>query len=305
LTDPIVRCTFLIVILKLTANKWDDRTTNMHEIDLDSWEAFEEQLQTLRKERLQQKWSANFLYRGQGNSTWELLTTLERNGKDILPLREYHHFIFVVKPQIESFTGTNWNIMPYPNGIDKWLSDNDSIIPNAFGWSAEYQDTYSYMAYLRHYGFPSPLLDWSSSPYVAAYFAFRNVLQCEKDVSIYVFLESKSEIGLKGGCSEKPYIQRLGPYVKTDVRHFFQQCNYTICIVHDGEWQYAPHEKAFARCDSNQDVLWKFNIPSSERLKVLKLLDSYNINALSLFGSGESLMETMALRELHFRERDR
>jgi len=276
----------------------------MLEIDLDSWEAFEERLQTLRKERIQQKWSANFLYRGQGNSTRELQTTLERNGKKVLSLREYHHLIFVVKPQIESFTGTNWNILPYPNGIDKWLNENDNLIPNAFGWSTEFQDTYSFMAYLRHYSFPSPFLDWSSSPYVAAYFAFRDVLQCKKNVSIYVFLESTSEFGLKCGNSSKPQIHKFGPYVKTDRRHFLQQSHYTICIFHDGEWRYAPHEKAFDRCDPNQDVLWKFNIPFSERLKVLSLLDGYNVNALSLFGSEESLMETMALRELHFRERD-
>ncbi len=41
---------------------------------------------------------------------------------------------------------------------------------------------------------------------------------------------------------------------------------------------------------------------SSDRTaKVQKMLDSYNLNAFSLFGSEESLMETMALRELHFR----
>ncbi len=37
-------------------------------------------------------------------------------------------------------------------------------------------------------------------------------------------------------------------------------------------------------------------------MKVLKMLDSYNINALSLFGSAEDLMEAMALREIHLRE---
>ena len=52
----------------------------------------------------------------------------------------------------------------------------------------------------------------------------------------------------------------------------------------------------------NQDCLWKFNIPYSERLKVLKYLDGYNINDYSLFGSDESLMETMTLREIHFKD---
>lgn len=274
---------------------------NMYDINLNSWDEFEKQLKSLENERLQQKCSSKFLYRGQGDYTLNLLTTLERNGQERLPLKEYHRLISAVKPQIESFTGVNWNILSYPHGIEKWLKENGALIPDTFGWSPEFQDTYSYMAYLRHYGFPSPFLDWTSSPYIAAYFAFRQASRCEKNVSIYVYLESTSEFGQRNRCRDEPHIYKFGPYVRTDRRHFLQQCQYTICIIGDGEWRYARHEKAFSRCAPNQDILWKCNIPYSERLNVLKLLDGYNINALSLFGAEESLMETMALREIHFK----
>jgi len=273
----------------------------MYDINLNSWDEFEKQLKSLENERLQQKCSSKFLYRGQGDYTLNLLTTLERNGQERLPLKEYHRLISAVKPQIESFTGVNWNILSYPHGIEKWLKENGALIPDTFGWSPEFQDTYSYMAYLRHYGFPSPFLDWTSSPYIAAYFAFRQASRCEKNVSIYVYLESTSEFGQRNRCRDEPHIYKFGPYVRTDRRHFLQQCQYTICIIGDGEWRYARHEKAFSRCAPNQDILWKCNIPYSERLNVLKLLDGYNINALSLFGAEESLMETMALREIHFK----
>ncbi len=256
----------------------------MQNIDLDSWEKFEEQLKILDSERLQNKYRSYFLYRGQ--SALNLLTTLERNGQE-MTLKEYYHLISVVKPQIESFTGVNWNILSYPNGIDKWLKENSSIIPHAFGCSPDFQEIYSYMIYLRHYGFPSPMIDWTISPYVAAYFAFRRELQDVQNVSIYVYLGSKSEIELKGGSCSEPYIYQLGPYVRTDRRHFIQQSRYTICVVHDEEWRYAPHEKAFSRSEPEQDALWKFNIPYSERLKVLRLLERYNINALSLFARSQ------------------
>lgn len=273
----------------------------MKEFDLDSWEKFEKQLKSLEKERLQQECSSKFLYRGQGDYTLNLLTTLERNGQERLSLMEYHRLISAVKPQIESFTGVNWNILSYPHGIEKWLKENSSLIPHTFGLSPEFQDTYSYMAYLRHYGFPSPFLDWTSSPYIAAYFAFRQASRCEKNVSIYVYLESTSKFGQRIGASHEPHIYKFGPYVRTVRRHFLQQCQYTICIINDGEWRYTPHETPFSRCNPKQDVLWKFNIPYSERLNVLKLLDGYNINALSLFGAEESLMETMALQEINFK----
>ena len=277
----------------------------MKEITLNSWEEFEEQIKNLDNERLRQKSTSKFLYRGQGDHTWSLLTTLERNlQEERLSLKEYHRMISAVKPQIESFTEVNWSILSYPGGFDKWIEENDSYIPHTFGSSIEFQDTYSYMVYLRHYGFPSPFLDWSSSPYIAAYFAFREAERCKNNVSIYGFLESASPIGLKSGSSSEPYIYKFGPYVRTDRRHFLQQSQYTICIMHNGEWEYASHEKALAQCDTNQDLLWKFNIPYSERLKVLSLLDGYNINALSLFGSEESLMETMALREIQLKDRE-
>ena len=81
----------------------------MQNVDLDSWEKFEEQLKILENERLQHKYQSYFLYRGQEDSALNLLTTLERNGQE-MTLKKYYHLISVVKPQIESFTGVNWNI---------------------------------------------------------------------------------------------------------------------------------------------------------------------------------------------------
>lgn len=278
----------------------------MKNIDVETWEQFDRQIKDLEEERVLKKTASPFLYRGQGCHTFKLSTTLERNGQEGIALKEYHRLAFAVKPQIESFTGTRWDILSYPDDIQKWLQENDTTIPNAFGWRADFQETYSYMAYLRHYGFPSPFLDWTGSPYIAAYFAFRNASPSSSRVSIYAYLESTSEISLKLHVSPGPLIDIFGPYVRTDRRHFLQQSRYTICISRDptpsGEWRYASHEDVLSRGNAKQDVLWKFNIPSSERLKVLKLLDHhYNINAISLFGSEESLTETLALREIHFK----
>ena len=62
-------------------------------------------------------------------------------------------------------------------------------------------------------------------------------------------------------------------------------------------------QSMFSPENPDQDVLWKFTIPACEKLKVLELLDEYNLNAYSLFGSEESLMETMALKEVHFKRK--
>jgi FRG domain len=280
---------------------WEEFKKKLHEIkdgNVESWEEFEVRLRKI--ENLNKEWARpiyHLLFRGQEDAAWRLSTTLERNKPGKTSLEDYNDVIMRARPQIETFTEKHWDL-PEPSEFGKWQDESGRVMPYPI-------PVYEDMAHLRHNGFPSPLLDWSQSPYIAAYFAFRKrpdpeIKACGK-VSIYVYWE---QLGSKFSASDKPDIRSLGPSIRTHRRHFLQQCEYTICMVRDGGPQYVSHEDAFARRDDEQDLLWKFNIPSTERLNVLRLLDRYNLNSLSLFGSEESLMETMALRELDFKQRN-
>jgi len=293
----------------------------MREIDVESWAQFEEQLHTIREDHLSCINSVYthvpaLLYRGQCDSKWALETTLERQLQCIsnsfkanMAVSSYLRFILRVKHQIESLTNQRWNTRHFPD-YEKWTKERDlTLFLNELSNNIV---EYSYMTYLRHNGFPSPLLDWSRSPYIAAYFAFAGIAKTKpKDrpdtVTIYVYCQSQDGIKTHSHSFDTPYIHTFGPYIQTHQRHFLQQSQYTVCISLSeklDEWQYVCHEKVLSLSNSNQDILWKFNIPSNECLQVLNKLDAFNLNAYSLFSSDESLMVTLAMRELQFTDKD-
>lgn len=262
----------------------------MLEEDVRSWNEFEDKLEEIRhSSRTSDGSESPLLFRGQENSCWPLATTLERSTQGVVLFKDYYRLVDRVKPQIESFTGKDWEIPAYPE-VAKGAKSYDYLSLHLNGWPG-----YEYLAYLRHYGFPSPLLDWSRSSRVAAYFAFRATAEDHvKHASIFVF----SEEHFTSRTNNAPNVFRLGPYLKTHRRHFLQQCDYTMCLLFDKEWKFARYIDVFERSNHHQGVYRKFNIPSSERTKVLCHLDEYNLNEVSLFESEEALIKTLAFREL-------
>ncbi len=293
----------------------------MTEINVESWTQFEEQLHKIQKDHLRFKNLVHthvpeLLYRGQGNSKWALETTLERQLKSVpsnvqenMTFSNYFRLISRVKSQLESMTENRWDMRTFQE-YETLAKEKDLTLMLID--LAKNTSEYGYMTYLRHHGFPSPLLDWSRSPYIAAYFAFAGIAKTKPEdrpdtVSIYMYCQSQD--GMRTHCLsfDTPYIHTFGPYIQTHQRHFLQQSQYTVCISLSekfDEWQYVCHEKVLTINNAHQDILWKINIPSNECLQVLKNLDTTNLNSYSLFSSDESLMETLAMRELQFTDKE-
>ena len=134
---------------------------------INSWCEFVDQVEELYAKRdshakLATASVSELLFRGQSNSIFELKTTLERAVPREISVSKYFRFASIIKAKIESVTGKRW-IIPSKEEFDEWLDGDYPQFSNPPG--------YPFLVYLRHHGLPSPLLDWTRSPYVAAHFA--------------------------------------------------------------------------------------------------------------------------------------
>ena len=152
------------------------RSQRISVITVSGWEEFESVLKTL-EDPTRKVWDEVW-FRGQGNAEWPLHTTLERRSPNIRSVGKYLNLIGEIKPAIETFTGASFS-MPKPSEIAEMCHEYDRF-------EFQLRSCAVYLSHLRHCGFPSPMLDWSHSPYVAAYFAFAGAKH-DGNVAIYAY----------------------------------------------------------------------------------------------------------------------
>ena len=161
-----------------------------------------------------------------------------------------------------------------------------------------------FMTHLRHFGFPSPLLDWTEDPLIAAFFAFENIPHSAKRVAIYTFREYTGHTPDMGNTLETTAIE-IGHNIPGIERHENQKSHYILCVQQDytkdfKNAKFANTEEAINKpgfylnengndidLDSVQNVTSKFTIPVSEKNRVLKKLQTMDINRCFLFEETE------------------
>jgi hypothetical protein len=117
-------------------------------------------------------------FRGQCNSEWGLTSSLERSRASTSML-QYYRAIERFKPKINAFTGNHFQTFDLKNNFDTQSYHSEYFnLPDA-----------SYLAYLRHHGFPTPILDWTDSKYVALFFACEDFAVTSKDGRVFMYFE--------------------------------------------------------------------------------------------------------------------
>jgi FRG domain len=203
--------------------------------------------------------SKSYAFRGQENSIWRLVTGYHRTNRANL-------FRFVredIKALWRSFSGLNIQLFDL-----KDADQNGALV-----------------ALAQHHGYPTPLLDWTYSPYVAAYFAFndKKSLPSKKGgtVRIYMFDKIAWEndfLQLVSLTVAAPHFSLLEPLAMNNPRLTPQQALLTVTNLADIESYVLDMEKRHGK-----QYLQAIDLPVADRELVLRELRLMGITAASLF----------------------
>lgn len=250
--------------LKSTLARAADNEQSKIEGRIMSWDDYKTHISELS--------NLNYLFRGQ-EKPWRLRTSFHRKGR-------YRINKFIEKD------------------IKKLHQRLSAKTPHFFDLTVPDQNG-AFFNLVQHHGYPTPLLDWSYSPYVAAFFAFRSWQKNydgDECVRIYLF---NNEAWIK----RFPQIQNLDPpFPHLSVMEFIaidnerlvpQQAVTTVTNIDDIEAYILERET-----ETNEQYLQAIDIRAKERDKVMRELSYMGITAGSMFPGLDGVCEE--LRESNF-----
>jgi len=257
----------------------------MNEITVKNWEETKIEFNKLVN-------SDMWLFRGQSDSSWSLMTSLERwiadNSKlstDVANDGEFIERIFLDE---------------FQNGAHHYLKSSLHLP----------QDTLEWLALMQHHGAPTRLLDFTTSPYVASFFAFENPGEPTKSCAVWAINEmwcraSAISIINKAHEDEKNF-EKLHEYTQLSDEKYFKkiflrdpeipQMVFPVCSKRKNERLTVQQglflcpgganesfEEQLGNLEDSYNNVKKIILPNKLRKEVVEDLRLMNITSVSLF----------------------
>lgn len=224
-----------------------------------------------------------YIFRGQRSQNWLLETTLDRLLKKIQTDGEW----------------LSSERIPRKEHLERFQLAARGRLVN----TPEYKEENEWWALGQHHGLATPLLDWTKSPFVAAYFAFigeddsENITDYRMVYALSINLTQNKSDAIQlnhNGHGPPDIIEFFEPLSNENPRLVNQNGLFSKgCDYRNIESWVKDH---FA--GSKKSVLIKMSIPNRDRKECLQVLNSMNINHLTLFPDlfGTSKYCNLALR---------
>ena len=215
--------------------------------------------------------------------------------------RRPRHFIF--RGQTKPYKLSTTFHRTWRKNLQHWMLDDVRILYGAMSEQISYplqlgnmDHNAAFWSLLQHHGYPTPLLDWTFSPFVAAFFAFANVRPDDQvRPRIYIFDQQKwnERYGKFGFTADPspPQLIVLESYHFGNPRAAPQQALSTVSNVTDIE--------SFIRTKEIQDdeaYLTVCELPAAEAPRILRELELMGITYGSLFPGLDGIAKDLSNR---------
>lgn len=242
----------------------------------DSWEAFKTWVNRIRVEK------DAVMFRGHGSNAFQLRTTLHRVGR--------HRLERYCSEELRMFSAHAEAV------LDTRLNLNDGA------------DYATLLGLAQHHGLPTPLLDWTASPYIAAFFAFSDALDNEANrpkathVRIYALTRQFATItssALITVPATLPYLASLAISARLNPRLYAQQGQFLVTNISNLE-----RFIKFSEHQSNEEFLLAADVPISFAPQALGDLTFMGLTAATMFpgldGVGRMMRHAMVSKKQLF-----
>jgi hypothetical protein len=211
--------------------------------------------------------SANMFYRGQSNSQWKLVPKIDRLFKNQKLFDTWERKEFFMLEEFKKYSSPFREKEPKSN-ID-WL------------------------VLAQHYGLPTRLLDWSTNPLKALYFAVDDLID-KKDGVLYALQLNWSLSSIYPDEDHKD-LTRLTPFYPSmvDVRVIAQEGCFTLFPFPKREKRFKPIGQPNHHKDTIHKII-KIIIPKNAKKKLKSHLNVLGVNRRTLFPDLEGISDYVA-----------